>query len=352
MRELISFHTWLESRQLTFDFMKTPKVTPEDVKKMHLFGPVYHGTDQKGHEGIGGEGFRVFVGSAAQGNLSNGYLLNNYYGGIPAPIHHIGFGTYFTTTKSIAKMFNHGTTRGLKPYYLHVPRLETINFGAPKTMMNWWQKNGYDMKPVDWTKTAEDMPIGGRVIRSNPQEIEKKRIQATINMTNTLKAKYDAVWFKGKGFKRLLDGDQICVYDPNNIYELSTENYKGVDIGNGIFIKAGDRFVVKGTNATAVMKGLRKIDEEYRQYNTWEGIGRSEYYLEIGNLKNWDDFKRVYEQYIIDKAKERYSKRDTKDITQEQFIDHTIKYEFKNTYNFPSVLVGRVLKKGERFIPQ
>lgn len=187
-----------------------PAVSPSYAIDRKFFGPVYHGTDPNRMEKALQEGFKIFVDNARSGDVTNGYPDSPYWDGKPAPIHHLGYGIYFTTVLAIAKQFNHGTTKGLKTFYLDVPRLEVINFGAPRTMMKWWEGNGYD-----FAKTGD-------------------RIKSTVNMTDSLKAKYDAVWYKGKGLHRLLDGDQICVYDPERIYMVDKSLASGWEVGSKV----------------------------------------------------------------------------------------------------------------------
>jgi hypothetical protein len=111
----------------------------------------------------------------------------------------LGFGVYFTTVKSIGKRFGYGSAG--PAYFLDVPRLETINFGAPNTMMKWWIANGY-----------------------SPEIAKLDRVAATQRLTNHLKAQWDAVWYKGKGLHRLLDGDQICIFEPaGRVYQLNSK---------------------------------------------------------------------------------------------------------------------------------
>jgi hypothetical protein len=361
---MFSFYQWLEARQRTFSFMGVNKIDPEEAKRMKLIGPVYHGTSQTGREGIEDYGFKSFVGAARTGDVSHGYELSDYWGGIPAPIHHCGFGIYFTNVKNIGKMYNQNTTKGLKPYYIHASRLETINFGSPKNMMKWWQANGYDMQPTQWNTGAtgnfQGIPVVGKVPSNDKVALEQQRVKATINLTNHLKAKFDAVWFKGKGIKRLLDGDQICVFDPNNIYELDMENYKGKDMGDGIFAKEGDRFVIKGTKATAVITSMRELTKEMRDIPWDHIVGKSNYYLTINNVKGWDQVGQVYKdslkkailQYQSDFLKERLAtiRGRGEEITPEQDLEYVVNYYLRqDTYNFPSALVGKVLQKGERF---
>lgn len=202
-------------------------VSPTEARDKKLFGPVYHGTSEENRNNITEKGFEVFVGLPRSASISHGYQQTDYAGGTWPPIHHLGFGIYMTTSKTIAKNFNHGSMRGLKPYMLDVPRLETINFGSNKRMMGWWKDNGYNMPSMDkmagWSKEEKD----------------QKWLQETLNMTKTLNSKYDAVWFKGKSLYRLLDGDQICVYDPSKIFELDHELAKSGEIGSKIYRKIG-----------------------------------------------------------------------------------------------------------------
>ena len=179
-----------------------------------FFGPVLHGTSEKGREVIEREGFKVFYGYQANADtgIANGYDDRPYYDGIPAPIHHLGFGIYFTTVLSIAKQFNLGTGRGLVDYYIDTKSNDIINFGANKTMMQWWIKNGYD-----------------------PAVAKMDRVTATRLLTDHLKAQFDSVWFKGKGLYRLLDGDQLCVYDPGIIYKIDKALTQEGDIGSKVF---------------------------------------------------------------------------------------------------------------------
>ncbi len=187
-----------------------------------MFGPVYHGTSEDNLALIKQEGFRTFIDIARSGNVRHGYELANYFSGTgnPAPVHHLGYGVYFTTSKSIAKQFNNNSMRGIIEFYLNVPRLETINFAAPNTMMQWWMKYGYDM-PSNWQR----MPRA---------EAEQIRMKATLKMTRNIKREFDAVWFKGKTMYKTLDGDQVCVYDPKRIYAIDPRMSKGMDIGGKV----------------------------------------------------------------------------------------------------------------------
>jgi hypothetical protein len=203
-----------------------------------LFGPVYHGTSSEKLEKIDKEGFRVFVGHARSGDIVNGFEVSDYSGGIPAPVHLLGFGVYFTTNRSIAKKFNGGTSVGLKTYFLHAPKMEIINWGSPNTMMKWWIKNGYDYKITPDTQFGGTRSEWGGTKNTLPS-IREERLRATKQLTDELSSKWDAVWYKGKSRFSLLDGDQVCVYDPNNIYVMDKSLIKTGEIGSAVISKVG-----------------------------------------------------------------------------------------------------------------
>src|SRR5690606_6319844 len=137
------------------------------------------------------------------------------------------------TSRNRAKDFNWGTTRGMEKFYLHVPRLETINWGSTNTMMKWWREHGYDMPPLS--------TLAGHT----QDEIEKTRIEATKKLTDNLKSQFDAVVYKGKALRTLLDGDQICVFDARNIYRIDNSLSQGYDAGQGEVVRPGDRIQIK-----------------------------------------------------------------------------------------------------------
>jgi hypothetical protein len=221
-----------------------PKISPQEAKDKGLFGPVYHGTSEDNRSKIEQDGFKVHIGDARTEGISHGYEMSDYQGGIPAPIHHLGFGVYLTTVKAIGKKFNNDSVKGLKVYYLDVPKKEEINFGATKTMMKWWQENGYDMKPVG---------------SFTDPKLAKDRLKATVNLTNHLKSKYDAVWFKGKGIHTLLDGDQIVVFDPKRIYEVDPKLAKSGEIGGKVKRKSDGMI--------GVVLDSRDIEEKFREFH-------------------------------------------------------------------------------------
>jgi len=202
---------------------KVPTISLQQAKDMNMFGPVYHGTSAEKRDKIAMDGFIIPIGTERSGDVSHGYETSDYSGGIPAPIHHLGFGVYFTTVLSIAKSYSGGTLRGMPIYFLKAPRMTEINWGSPRTMMKWWIENGYDYKITPVTQFGKDV--------TSLQAIRQERLRATIHLTDELKSQYDAVWYKGKGMYRLLDGDQVVAFDPSIIYEVDPKLAKGLEIG-------------------------------------------------------------------------------------------------------------------------
>ena len=211
-------------------------ISLQEARDRKLFGPVYHGTTESNRETINQEGFKYFEEETGSASTSHGYGTSEYAQGAPPPIHHLGFCVYFTTSKAIAKRFNGGSVKGLVEYYVDVPRMETINFASPKTMMQWWVKNGYD-----------------------PQLAKADRVAATKRLTETLRARFDAVWFKGKGLHKLLDGDQVGVFDPDRVYKIDPKLSEPGQIGCTVIRKAD--------GMRGVLLGSRDIPEFARQYH-------------------------------------------------------------------------------------
>jgi hypothetical protein len=218
----MELHEILEGRMSLFE-AAVPVISPQEAKDRNLFGPVYHGTSgdintilKTSFDPVASIPSHVGLYNRPVGT-AHGYPLDQYAWGISAPVHHLGFGTYFTTVKAIAKSYNGDTTKNLKMFYLDVPNMIEINFGAPNTMMKWWVANGYDM-------TAEATKNGDH----------RQWIKSTMNLTRNL-IKYDAVHFLGKGIRKLLDGDQICVYDPHRIFVIDAKLASGMEIGAKVF---------------------------------------------------------------------------------------------------------------------
>lgn len=226
------------------------KIPPKLINSKDFFGPVYHGTTSDKQEKIDKEGFKIFIGNDREGNISHGYQAMKYHDGMPAPVHHLGYGIYFTTVKNIAKNFGYGN-QPKNEYYLEVDRSRflEINFGSPRTMMKWWVENGYD-----------------------PELAKTDRVAATIKMTDYLKSKYDAIWFKGKGIRRLLDGDQVCVYDLNIIKQIDYSMAQKGEIGSKVVanqdIEIYGKIIKKGTKG--VLLNIRKISDEHKHFHNNE----------------------------------------------------------------------------------
>lgn len=226
-------------------------ISKQEAIDRGMFGPVYHGTTPDRLDQIIQQGFKINGGEAGQ---RHGYQHQPYVRGgrIPAPIHHLGYGVYFTTVKAIAKQYNQGSLKGIREFYLDVPNLETINFASPNTMMRWWYQNGYNYK-----EPPDD--------RGSISYIE--RLRATVNLTKELSSKYDAVWFKGKTLYKVLDGDQVCVYDPSRIYMIDQKAAVGLEIGatvihnQRIIYEGNDLFVEDGPG------GARYIMRRFENYN-------------------------------------------------------------------------------------
>lgn len=263
-------------------------ISPQEAIDRGFFGPVFHGTSSENHKQINTQGFQVFSDVESSGNnISNGYINQPYYNNIPPPLHHLGFGIYFTTKKTIAKKFNANTTKNLSTYYLDVPKLETINFGAPKTMMNWWIKNGYDPNLA--------------------RESERGRIQATTMLTNHLKNKYDAVWFKGASLYTLLDGDQIVIFNPNRIYKVDFNIASDMEIGSKVIkvdttLDVHDRYKLSHIQNGTVGVILRKdkIQPQHKQYAPYSDYRYQIRFTKGGTEHNVLDFNiEPYKKNII-----------------------------------------------------
>lgn len=279
-------------------------ISPQEARDKHFFGPVYHGATSDKLEKINVQGFKIPVGHERSGDVSHGYEMGGYgYGSIPAPIHHLGFGVYFTTVKTIAKQFSEGNPK-IGPYFLDIPRVETINFGSPNTMMKWWIENGYDYK-----RTPETTFGSGK---TDLYLIREERMRATLHLTETLKSKYDAVWFKGKGMRgRLLDGDQVVVFDPNRIYKVDKSLVKPGEIGSKVIATVDIDPYGRGNVAVhAGTKGIIVDKEKPTELQTWTEGSKWIYTI------RWEKGGIVYN--IIDKWIEPYtSKRGLKEIDNE-----------------------------------
>ena len=230
----------LSFRQFLAESLNT--ISQQQALDRHMFGPVYHGTSDDRRSHIMRGGFQVSGGEAGK---VNGYDLKVYWtaDGAPAPTDHLGYGVYFTTSRNIAKKYNGGTAKGLKEFYLDCPKLKTINFGAEHTMMKWWRSMGYDYDIHKGLNAAE-------------------RDRATRHMTDHLKSQFDAVWFKGKGMHQLLDGDQVCCYDPANIYLVDPKLAGAMEVGSKVVCTGCQNGGTKG-----VIVNKRPIGDETRHFH-------------------------------------------------------------------------------------
>ncbi len=318
---MLNFKSWL----LT-EMAQVKRVSPEDVEQLKLFGPVYHGSTQDNLKAISQDGFKLFKGAPRSGNISNGYQLKHYANSLPPPIHHLGYGIYFTTNKSVAKRYSYGTVKGLVPYYIHAPNMGTINFGAPNTMMKWWLQNGYT---------------------AHPNMTQDEWVQATENLTNTLSSKYDAIWFKGKGLTTLLDGDQIVVFNINNIFQLDNDLSVGYE-DHGNILKIGNKITFKNSPVKAE---ILKVNPQTRADYWQDLIGPSKYSLELKmTLKAVEDLRAIYLEPL---AKTLVAFKDDmvianriQTMSEEQAYQHFANYLI-NTINrqCPSALVAQVNQK-------
>jgi len=77
--------------------------------------------------------------------------------------------------------------------------------------MNWWVSNGYDCELA-----------------------KQDRVSATRQLTQVLASQYDAMLFKGMGLRRLLDGNQLCVYNPSILRRIDKTLAKAGEIGSKV----------------------------------------------------------------------------------------------------------------------
>ena len=208
---------------------KLALVSQQDARDRALYGPLFHGTDATRRAAIESEGFKIFktYDDFVNRKIVNGYNFDAYYLGVPPPLHHLGFGIYFTTVKTIGKKYNGDSTKGLHEYFVDAPkeRMGTVNSGVNKTMMKWWVDNGY---PAEQAKEA---------LRNYDWQ---QWFAATETLTQALATQYDAVLYKGGGLRATLDGNQLCVYKPELIYRVDAGAATGFQIGAKVIRTADD----------------------------------------------------------------------------------------------------------------
>lgn len=188
---------------------RIPIISPQEAYNTCYCG-FFHGTTQESADNILNHGFVWEHGESGSGTVRNGYP-NEMYGftGCKSPVHHLGYGIYLTESRKQAKNFGH---KLLEFCILKSARIGSINFASPKTMMKWWVDNGYDCKLA-----------------------ETDRVKATQQLTQNLASKWDAVCFRGKGFRRsLLDGNQICVYNPGIIRRVDRKLAQPGQVGSKV----------------------------------------------------------------------------------------------------------------------
>jgi hypothetical protein len=222
--------------------------------------------------------------------------------------------------------------------YIDAPRLETINFGAKNTMMKWWIENGYDMRPV---KNFSD-----------PQ-VAAERLEATINMTNVLKSKYDAVLYKGKGYSSMLDGNQLVVFDSHNIYrhDPTADRQDTGDLGVGI----GDRIQFKDSTTVGKVVNL-ELPRPGQSQDYLAFFGPYKYSFTLKDIKNPDDFIARYTPIIKTKIEQDPKSREFLKVRmQNSQGEYDAELERYANYiarrlldTMPDTLVGNVYKKGTR----
>jgi len=193
---------WLE--KIAFPSMDAPipEISPQEAYNT-CRGPFYHGTSSEIVDTIIERGFKWEEGEKGSEGTSAGYENTPYRGSgtdCPPPVHHLGYGIYFSAKKNIAKNnFGYGSAKNLvEVYILKSARIGEINWGSPKTMMKWWRGMGYDCELA-----------------------KKDRVAATKILTDKLSQQYDAVYYKGMGMYRLLDGNQLCVYNPSLLRKIN-----------------------------------------------------------------------------------------------------------------------------------
>jgi len=368
----LNFKQWLIA-----EMAQVKKVSPDLVREKRMFGPLYHGTTAEKRDAIEREGFKFFkgvghwgtrsIGVDSNDNVSNGYPFEPYSASsgiyIPPPIHHLGFGVYFTTSVTIGKKYNQGSGKGLKPYYLKASKVETINWGAANTMMKWWKANGYNMPSFPQMK--EDPKL-----QDHKSKIERW-IQETDNLTKTLSSKFDAVHYKGKGMRTLLDGDQVCVYDVDNVVEIDNSLSPKLRARDNTYIGIGDRFKILGVPAAGTALSFRVGGNDDWRYVVWRKLLRANFDYLMGvklDKKTMLAIKEVYYEGMIkvlidevrtnpifsawiERAKEVLGSQSAFDP-----IEQVAKSQAERIFGdllqsqFPSGLVEKILKPRERIL--
>lgn len=207
--------TWLQ--KIAFPQMNSPVplISPQEAHDTcdQKIGALYHGTLPEVIPDIKEQGFKREEGEAHTDGIRQGYDNMEYGGtGCSPPVHHLGYGIYFTQSKARAKLFGEDTARNVLEFWvLNGSRIMEINFAASNTMMKWWHSHGFDceLSKVD-------------------------RVAATQRLTAHLSNEYDACLFTGRGFGRGLDGNQICVYNPSILRRIDKKLARSGEIGSTV----------------------------------------------------------------------------------------------------------------------
>jgi hypothetical protein len=202
------------------------KVPLENTSSM--FGPLYHGTTELDMESILDHGFSVIEGEI---RTDKKHGLRNNIEEVDGkkfrlPCDFLGFGVYMTKSKTNSNRYGKNFN---KRFYLDTDKILKINFASFNRIAKWWIENGYD-----------------------PELSMKDRVEATRKMTSRLSSKYDAVWFSGKGYGRLLDGDQVVIFNKDVIRIVEEDVVKRKDV-----TKIGDRIK---SNSFYDLENKKEID--------------------------------------------------------------------------------------------
>ena len=221
-----------------------PELSPQKIYDT-CTGPYYHGAPSaETVSTIKEKGFAWEEGDTGSPGMSHGYE-NEEYGqtGCKAPVHHLGYGVYLTESKTIAKdQFGSSSMKNVvEVYIIKGAKWAEINWGSPNTMMKWWVSMGY-----------------------NCALAEIDRVAATKIMTSNLASKYDAVLYKGKGYRaRLLDGNQVCVYNTGILRRMDKKLVQPGERGSRVRMKSDHSMLGR------VLK-RRPFDAEQAKYHNGE----------------------------------------------------------------------------------
>jgi hypothetical protein len=312
----------------------------QEIQAKKLFGPVYHGTNESNIKNILQSGFKFEIGDARTGSTAHGYEINDYAQGIPAPVHHLGYGVYFTQIANIAKKYQRSGKK-LINFYLDIPRFTEINFALPNNMMKWWKANCYDMPPLNYLKSK------------SIDEIKSMRIESTKKLTECLSSQYDAVIYKGKGIRSLLDGNQICVYDASKIYMFNPE----LNLQNEFM--PGDRVKLKEVQVAAEILSSR--DNKSLRKNLLDvlfGMNSKKLYtvkIDSKSMNKIQDFfyPKIKHILLSDPQYQEFLEKQMQNFlinSKEEAADRYSLFWLKNMIklNMPESLIEKKIPKGQR----